>query len=95
MAAASEFIHNNLLSSLGDAEPLAYTDFKTALQELVQRQSGRTLAYELVGEQGPDHAKVFTVRVLLDGQDVGRGDGRTKKEAEQSAARNALEALEQ
>ena len=90
---ASAFIHSALLSELGAAEPLAYTDFKTALQEHVQRQIGHTLSYELVDEQGPDHAKVFTVRVLIDGEDAGRGEGRTKKEAEQSAARNALEAL--
>ena len=94
MDVASAFIHTALLNELGSAEPEAYTDFKTALQELVQRQSGRTMSYELVDEQGPDHAKVFTVRVLIDGAEAGRGDGRTKKEAEQAAARNALEALD-
>ena len=94
MSAASEFIHSCLLSDLGSVEPACYTDFKTALQELVQRQSGQSLVYELIGEQGPDHAKTFTVRVLLNGESVGQGDGRTKKEAEQSAAQNALEALE-
>lgn len=95
MDAASEFIRSWLLAELGAVEPAAYTDFKTALQELVQRRSGQTLQYELIDEQGPDHAKVFTVRVLLNGEAVGQGDGRTKKEAEQSAARNALEALRQ
>ena len=93
MEPASAFIHAALLSELGSLEPVAYTDFKTALQEHVQRESGHTLFYELVDEQGPDHAKVFTVRVLIDGGDAGRGEGRTKKEAEQAAARNALEAL--
>jgi ribonuclease-3 len=93
MEPAAAFIRSALLSELGAVEPAAYTDFKTALQEHVQRQSGHTLSYELVDEQGPDHAKVFTVRVLIDGADAGRGEGRTKKEAEQAAARNALEAL--
>ena len=93
MEPAAAFIRSALLSELGAVEPAAYTDFKTALQEHVQRESGHTLSYELVDEQGPDHAKVFTVRVLIDGGDAGRGEGRTKKEAEQAAARNALEAL--
>ena len=94
MSAASEFIHRHLLSELGDEEPLFYNDFKTALQELVQRQSGQILGYELTGEQGPDHDKTFAVRVLLNGEPIGSGEGRTKKEAEQAAARNALEALD-
>ena len=94
MSAAAEFIRKYLLSDLGSMEPVCYTDFKTALQELVQRRSGQSLSYELIGEQGPDHAKMFTVCVLLNGESVGQGDGRTKKEAEQAAARNALEALE-
>ena len=93
MAAASDFIYKNLLSDLGAAEPECYTDFKTALQELVQRHSGQILSYELTGEQGPDHDKTFVVRVLLNGESIGSGTGHTKKEAEQSAAKNALEAL--
>ncbi len=93
MAAADEFIHRNLLSELGAAEPEFFNDYKTSLQELIQRRSGQVLAYELTGEVGPDHDKTFTVRVLLNGESIGEGAGRTKKEAEQSAARNALEAL--
>lgn len=93
MATAAGFIHRCLLSELGPMEPAAYTDFKTALQELVQRRSGQILTYELIGEQGPDHAKVFSVRVLLNGRIVGSGAGHTKKEAEQAAAQNALETL--
>ena len=77
MGAASKFIHTWLLSELDGVEPVAFTDFKTALQELVQRRSGQTLSYELIDEQGPDHAKIFTVRVLLNGDAVGRGDGKT------------------
>ena len=93
MAAADEFIHRNLLSELGAAEPEFFNDYKTSLQELIQRRSGQILAYELTGEVGPDHDKTFTVRALLNGESIGEGAGRTKKEAEQSAARNALEAL--
>ena len=94
MSTASAFIHSRLLSELGAAEPAFFTDFKTGLQELVQRRSGQVLTYELVGEDGPDHDKIFSVQVLLNGVPVGTGSGRTKKEAEQAAAKNALGALE-
>ena len=69
-------------------------DYKTALQELVQRESGQILKYQLTGESGPDHDKRFFVEVLLNGQSVGCGEGRSKKEAEQMAAKAAIEKLE-
>ena len=68
-------------------------DHKTALQELVQRESGQVLEYRLLGATGPDHAKVFRVEVDLNGEAVGAGEGRSKKEAEQNAARAAIEKL--
>ena len=68
-------------------------DYKTALQELVQRQAGQELTYHMTGEQGPDHAKVFSAEVLLNGTAVGAGSGRSKKEAEQAAAKAALATL--
>ena len=68
-------------------------DCKTELQELVQRKPNQVLHYELVSESGPDHAKVFAVAVTLNGQVVGLGSGHSKKEAEQSAARAALEQM--
>ena len=68
-------------------------DYKTALQELVQRESGQVLAYHLTGERGPDHAKVFAMEVCLNGQPIGAGQGHSKKEAEQQAAREALELM--
>ena len=68
-------------------------DYKTALQELVQRESGQVLTYRLLGESGPDHAKVFAVEVDLNGAPVGSGQGRSKKEAEQNAAKAAIERL--
>lgn len=68
-------------------------DYKTALQELVQRESGRVLTYRLTGESGPDHAKVFSMEVDLDGAPIGSGSGRSKKEAEQMAAKAAIEKL--
>ena len=68
-------------------------DYKTQLQELVQKKSGQHISYELSDERGPDHNKVFTFRVYINGVAAGEGSGRTKKEAEQMAARGALEAL--
>ena len=68
-------------------------DYKTALQELVQRESGQVLTYRLIGESGPDHAKVFSMEVLLNGEPIGSGHGHSKKEAEQAAARAAVEKL--
>ena len=68
-------------------------DYKTALQELVQRESGQVLAYRLVGSTGPDHAKRFQVEVELNGAPVGAGEGRSKKEAEQMAAKAAISKL--
>ncbi|MCI8594175.1 MAG: ribonuclease III [Oscillospiraceae bacterium] len=68
-------------------------DYKTALQELVQRESGQSLSYRPVREEGPDHAKVFTVAVELNGKQVGEGSGRSKKLAEQAAAKSAIAKL--
>ena len=93
METAAGFIHRCLLDDVRAIETPTFTDYKTSLQELVQRHSGQVLSYELVGEEGPDHAKTFRVQVCLNGDPIGRGIGRTKKEAEQAAAANALEAL--
>lgn len=69
-------------------------DYKTALQELVQRESGSVLRYRLTGEEGPDHNKRFFMEVDLNGAAIGAGSGRSKKEAEQMAAKAAIETLE-
>ena len=88
---ARDLIHRVLLDK--EREELVEErrrDYKTELQELVQRRNDQQLRYELVGSSGPDHAKEFTFRVLLNGREVGNGMGRSKKEAEQAAARSAL-----
>ena len=95
IAAASELIHRVLLcAEREEAVEERRRDYKTALQELVQRQADQTLTYRMVGEQGPDHAKVFSAEVLLNGAAVGSGTGHSKKEAEQAAARSALAVLD-
>ena len=89
--AARELIHRVLLDK--EREELVEErrrDYKTELQELVQRKSDQVLRYELTGSTGPDHAKEFAFRVTLNGVTVGEGTGRSKKEAEQSAACAAL-----
>lgn len=68
-------------------------DFKSLLQEFVQKRSKHTPQYEVIQTVGPEHDKVFTVRVSLDGKELGIGKGRNKKQAEQSAAENAFEHL--
>lgn len=90
MEAAEPFILDRVLSVLEKGLPVASTDNKTKLQELVQQKSGRVLSYEVTGESGPDHRKEFTVSVMVNGQPIGSGKGRTKKEAEQAAAGDAL-----
>ena len=76
---------------IDDVRPSA--DYKTALQELVQQNGEVRICYEQTGESGPDHNKLFSCAVSVDGVKIGEGSGRTKKEAEQMAARRALETL--
>ncbi len=95
IGAASTLIHRVLL----DAEKEEVVeerrrDYKTVLQELVQRQADQVLTYRMIGEEGPDHDKTFLAEVLLNGTQVGTGSGHSKKEAEQSAAKAALRKLE-
>lgn len=67
------------------------SDYKTELQQLIQQAEGDFLEYETVGERGPDHSKTFEVVARLNSNIIGRGTGRTKREAEQNAAKEALE----
>ena len=91
---ARKLIHDLVLTDEKE-KTAAGRDFKTALQELVQRESGQVLAYRLTGESGPDHAKTFCMEVQLNGKTIGAGQGRSKKEAEQAAAKAAVASLEQ
>ncbi len=68
-------------------------DYKTALQELVQKKGHTEIRYEVVGESGPDHSKTFVVHVLIDGKVMGMGEGKSKKNAEQMAASDAFSKL--
>lgn len=70
-------------------------DHKTALQELLQRNGVVTIEYKVIGHTGPDHQKEFIVEVYVEGDSFGKGSGRSKKAAEQSAAKAALVSLEE
>lgn len=70
-------------------------DYKTRLQEYVQKGHLGRLTYALAGTEGPEHSKIFTMCVLLDGDTIGTGAGKTKQNAGQAAARAALKRLTQ
>ena len=90
---ARRFILENILNGAEISAQHRSADYKTALQEEVQKKSGRHISYELIDESGPDHNKRFTFRVSINGVSAGEGTGRTKKEAEQMAACEALEKM--
>ena len=92
MEAALQFIQKFILTEV-PVTKLHNEDYKTKLQELVQQKKNQVLTYKLTGESGPDHDKKFDVDVFLNGKVVGTGSGRSKKRAEQDAARAAIEAL--
>ena len=75
---------------IGDCSETGENDAKSALQEYLQAQGRPMPAYETVGEEGPPHDRVFTAAVLIEGREVARGSGKSKKRAEQEAAAAAL-----
>ncbi len=87
-ASAKEFIMKFVLNDL-EHKKLFY-DSKTILQELVQGNFSENISYSLIDEKGPDHNKSFFVEVNIGGKSYGKGSGRTKKAAEQSAAYQAI-----
>ncbi len=70
-----------------------FKDYKTSLQEIIQQNPEEKLSYRLISSTGPDHSKHFVVEVLLNSNVLGKGGGKSKKEAEQQAARLALELM--
>ena len=95
ITAASELIHRVLLDvEREEVVEERRRDYKTLLQERVQRQAGQELTYCMVREEGPDHAKTFVTEVQLNGAAIGEGSGHSKKESEQMAAKSALEKLD-
>jgi ribonuclease-3 len=90
---AEDFIQKHLLAGLEKKLEKPLKDAKSRLQELVQAQGKPTPRYSVVSEEGPDHAKVFTIEVKVDGETLAVGKGKNKSEAAQEAASTALEKL--
>jgi len=88
MEPCEKFIHKFILSDL-ENKTLFY-DAKTILQEKVQKVNHTVVNYVLIGEEGPEHEKVFTVEAFIEKKSIGKGSGKSKKAAEQQAAYNAL-----
>lgn len=93
LAPAQRVVERLFASDIGG--PAAERDYKTELQEIAYRQFRSQPVYELVATQGPDHAKRFTTRIRIGGRDLGVGEGGSKKQSEQAAARAALDLLTQ
>ncbi len=91
--AAQKFVLGFIPEQLDVKKKTKLSDYKTPLQEIVQQNKEERIEYVLVDEQGPDHAKTFTVEVLLNSNIIGRGQGRSKKQAEQNAAHEALKLM--
>ena len=85
---AKQFIHKFILSDLD--EKRLFFDSKSTLQELIQGKLKKDFSYHLLEESGPEHNKTFVTEVVMDGARLGKGEGRTKKAAEQEAAYQAL-----
>lgn len=93
MEEARAFILRFVKPMIQTARPKPFKDYKTMLQEIIQKNPEESLEYVLTGESGPDHDKHFSVEVHLNSNVIGKGGGRSKKEAEQQAAREALELM--
>lgn len=92
---AKEFIYRNLKNVIDDViKGSSLTDYKTKLQETLQKKGDNRAVYEVLEEKGPDHNKFFVVQVKVGESVLGSGEGKSKKDAEQIAAKNALEKLQ-
>lgn len=93
MESAKNFVLPFVLEMLNDEDQLTFKDYKTILQEIIQQNPEEKLIYHLAAETGPDHNKRFVVEVCINSNVIGRGEGRSKKNAEQMAAKEALELM--
>ena len=93
MEVARQHVLRFVLPELNHTDDEVFKDYKTALQEIIQRNPEEEVTYILTGESGPDHDKLFTVEVHLNSNVIGTGSGKSKKQAEQSAAKQALQLM--
>ncbi|HDU0855702.1 TPA: ribonuclease III [Listeria monocytogenes] len=87
------FLERVIFPKIDAGAYLQTVDYKTQLQEIVQRDRDVLIEYDILGETGPAHNKAFDAQVIVNGQVLGKGSGRTKKQAEQSAAQFAINQL--
>lgn len=90
MAPAKKFVLSYVTAQVQHHAPAAFCDYKTILQEIIQKNPEERVRYVLADEAGPDHDKHFTVEVHLNSNVIGTGEGKSKKDAEQAAAKGAL-----
>lgn len=95
MEAVVQFLEKTIFPKIREGAFSHVMDYKSQLQELVQRDGSGVLEYKILQERGPAHNKEFVSRVSLNGEELGIGVGRSKKEAEQRAAQMALAKLKQ
>lgn len=93
MEVARNHVLRFILPELSHTDDEVFKDYKTALQEIIQRNPEESVTYILTGESGPDHNKMFEVEVHLNSNVIGKGVGKSKKNAEQAAAKQALELM--
>ncbi len=90
--AAEKFVLEHLNDMIEESvETLTFQDYKTKLQEMVNRNNEQRIAYEVISEKGPDHNKIFVSQLRIDGKIIAKGSGKNKKEAAQNAAKYAVE----
>ena len=89
-AATESLVHRLFGDKLRGTHPINAIDYKTKLQQLVQQDGNEELRYETVSVLGPEHDKLFEVEAYINSNAVGRGSGKSKRDAEQSAAKEAL-----
>lgn len=87
---ANEYILKFIPETIEECRNVSFHDYKTILQEVIQKNPEEQVEYNLVEESGPDHDKKFVIEVTLDTNVIGKGIGKSKKEAEQMAAKEAL-----
>ena len=87
---AKNHVMRFIKNELKHTDDEVFKDYKTALQEIIQKNPEESVTYILTKETGPDHDKVFEVEVRLNSNTIGKGIGKNKKQAEQSAAKEAL-----
>ena len=94
LGAARQFIFKNFTPEIDSILKTPVRNWKAQLQDYCQKKYHHTPLYKVVSESGPDHSKTFNISVIINNQEQGHGEGPSKKEAQQAAAKNALEKIQ-